>query len=73
MLIMDLVRSVYKMKIWEDRARELIKEELLEFTILDMLQREMEEAGIFAGDKLVKTRINMAQQIINNVKGKNEN
>jgi len=58
------------MKIWEDRARELIKEELLEFTILDMLQREMEEAGIFVGDKLVKTRVNMAQQIINNVKGK---
>jgi len=58
------------MKIWEDRAIELLKEELLEFTVLDMLQREMEEAGVFAGDKLVVTRVNMAQQIINNVKDK---
>lgn len=58
------------MKIWEDRAIELIKCKLSEVVILDTLQSEMKEAGIFFEDDLVGTRINMAQQIIDIVKDK---
>ena len=58
------------MKIWEDRAIELMKQDLPEFHILDTLQNEMNQVGIFAGEKLAKQRIDMAQQIINNVKDK---
>ena len=58
------------MKIWEDRAIELIKLNIPEFDVLDTLQNELEKAGILAGDKFVETRVSMAQQIINNVKDK---
>jgi len=52
------------MKIWEKRAIELIKENIPEFDILDTLQLEMKQAGIFAEEHLDKPRIDMAQQII---------
>ncbi len=58
------------MKIWEDRAIELMKLNIPEFHVLDTLQNELEKAGILAGDKFVETRVSMAQQIIDNVKDK---
>ena len=58
------------MKIWEDRAIELMKQDLPEFHILDTLQNEMKQAGIFSEEHLTKPRIDMAQQIIDNVKDK---
>ena len=58
------------MKIWEDRAIELMKQDISELDILDMLQTEMAKVGIFSGDNFVSYRVNMAQQIINNVKDK---
>ena len=58
------------MKEWENRVIELFKCKLSEVVILDTLQSEMKQAGIFAEDHLDKQRIDMAQQIINIVKGK---
>ncbi len=63
------------MKIWEDRAKELLQPNKnnvfnTEWHILDTLQLEMKQAGIFAEDHLDKQRIDMAQQIINIVKNK---
>lgn len=58
------------MKIWEDRAIELIKGNVPEFDVLDTLQLEMKKAGIFSEEHLTDSRIDMAQQIIDNVKEK---
>ena len=58
------------MKIWEDRAKELMQQNQPEFQVLDTLQLEMKQASIFAEEHLDSQRINMAQQIIDNVKGK---
>lgn len=58
------------MRIWENKAIKLIKQNLSEFQIIDILQTEMKEAGIFAEEHLIKPRIDMAQQIFNNVKDK---
>ena len=58
------------MKIWEDRATELMKDNVPEFDVLDTLQLEMKKAGIFSEEHLTDARINMAQQIIDNVKNK---
>ena len=63
------------MKIWEDRVRELLAPMPnntfnTEWHILDTLQLEMKQAGIFAEEHLDKQRIDMAQQIIDIVKDK---
>ncbi len=63
------------MKIWEDRARELLQPKKnnvfnTEWHILDTLQLEMKQAGIFAEEHLDKPRIDMTQQIIDNIKDK---
>jgi len=58
------------MKIWEDRAIELMKSNVPEFHVLDTIQLEMKQAGIFAEEHLDSQRISMAQQIIDIVKNK---
>ncbi len=58
------------MKIWENRAIELFQQYPQEYHVLDILQLEMKQAGVFVEEHLVSQRIDIAQQIINNVKDK---
>lgn len=56
------------MKEWELKATLLIKENIPEYQVLDMLQLEMKEVGLFAEEHLTEQRIGIAQQIIDIVK-----
>lgn len=59
------------MREWEIRAIELLQDIRTEDIALDILQLELKTAGILSSDHLMSHRVDMAQQIINNVKEKN--